>query len=100
MYEMSVYDPGRGHALVALYEDAPDEDALSREDVWPVEIYTTRQAAEELLAFIDTQLDVMKVLKIHHLAQLTKPLADIREGLQHVINGVEELKLESEEISF
>lgn len=97
---MSVYDPGKGHVAVELYEDALDEDALNREDVWPVEIYTTRQAAEELLAFIDTQLDVMKVLKIHHLAQLTKPLADIREGLQHVISEAKDLELESKEISF
>jgi hypothetical protein len=88
--QMISYDPGTGHAEVYLNEDANDEEAIARNDSFPVEMYTTRQAIEELLAFIDTQLDVMNVLKIHHLSKLSAPVEDIRRGIEHVLSKPEE----------
>jgi hypothetical protein len=91
------YEEYPSHAIMYLDPDSNDEDAVNDDDSYALELFGTKELTEDLLGFINQQLEVMRVLKIHHMSQLSKPMQDLKKGLEYI---AAQRKREEVEITF
>lgn len=86
---------------VEMYRNLETDDgaALKSDDMYPIEAFMTNELGQHLLDFMNLQIEVMKLLKIHHLSELTQPMEELHKALTHVFDPANEFQ-EDEEVSF
>lgn len=83
--------PGIDLDHVEGYRDTTvfDGDAIAGDDSYPLSLHITNELATELLTFIHQRQEVMRLLKIHPMSVLSKPMRELVQALEKLYPEVE-----------
>jgi hypothetical protein len=91
--DIIAYDDG---GIVIGERDRSVEDEEIVNGSYPIQLEFTHEVGEELLHYIYERQEIMRVLKIHPMGILNKPMQELVKALEHLFPEAEKVALNAD----